>query len=123
MRETRLSGSVEGVVSNHDPYSDLRAGPNHRIFTSRNVDRNCQNCQLTWALRGCTVNRVSGLLAESAHNRFACGQQAVAFANYSPGALRIISPGLDASPSHKQDIEFYGADTEPNAESQEPCAP
>jgi hypothetical protein len=22
MRETRLSGSVEGVVSNHDPYSD-----------------------------------------------------------------------------------------------------
>jgi hypothetical protein len=23
MRETRLSGSVEGVVSNHDPYSDL----------------------------------------------------------------------------------------------------
>jgi len=24
MRETRLSGSVEGVVSNHDPYSDSR---------------------------------------------------------------------------------------------------
>jgi hypothetical protein len=23
MRETRLSGSVEGVVSNHDPYSDF----------------------------------------------------------------------------------------------------
>jgi hypothetical protein len=23
MREIRLSGSVEGVVSNHDPYSDL----------------------------------------------------------------------------------------------------
>ena len=22
MRESRLSGSVEGVVSNHDPYSD-----------------------------------------------------------------------------------------------------
>jgi len=31
MREIRLSGSVEGVVSNHDPYSDyqrvLFAGP------------------------------------------------------------------------------------------------
>jgi hypothetical protein len=25
MRETRLSGSVEGVVSNHDPYSDYMA--------------------------------------------------------------------------------------------------
>ena len=25
MRETRLSGSVEGVVSNHDPYSDCFA--------------------------------------------------------------------------------------------------
>src|SRR5437016_10147372 len=25
MRETRLSGSVEGVVSNHDPYSDSLA--------------------------------------------------------------------------------------------------
>jgi hypothetical protein len=24
MRENRLSGSVEGVVSNHDPYSDRR---------------------------------------------------------------------------------------------------
>ena len=24
MRETRSSGSVEGVVSNHDPYSDLQ---------------------------------------------------------------------------------------------------
>ena len=24
MREIRLSGSVEGVVSNHDPYSDCR---------------------------------------------------------------------------------------------------
>ncbi len=24
MRETRLSGSVEGVVSNHDPYSDWK---------------------------------------------------------------------------------------------------
>jgi len=23
MRESRLSGSVEGVVSNHDPYSDF----------------------------------------------------------------------------------------------------
>ena len=23
MREIRLSGSVEGVVSNHDPYSDF----------------------------------------------------------------------------------------------------
>jgi len=27
MRETRLSGSVEGVVSNHDPYSDSRSAP------------------------------------------------------------------------------------------------
>jgi len=25
MREIRLSGSVEGVVSNHDPYSDFGA--------------------------------------------------------------------------------------------------
>jgi hypothetical protein len=25
MREIRLSGSVEGVVSNHDPYSDCFA--------------------------------------------------------------------------------------------------
>jgi len=25
MREIRLSGSVEGVVSNHDPYSDSLA--------------------------------------------------------------------------------------------------
>jgi hypothetical protein len=25
MREIRLSGSVEGVVSNHDPYSDSTA--------------------------------------------------------------------------------------------------
>jgi hypothetical protein len=24
MRETRSSGSVEGVVGNHDPYSDFR---------------------------------------------------------------------------------------------------
>src|SRR6266566_3184668 len=27
MRETRLSGSVEGVVSNHDPYSDWTSFP------------------------------------------------------------------------------------------------
>jgi hypothetical protein len=27
MRETRLSGSVEGVVSNHDPYSDSGGSP------------------------------------------------------------------------------------------------
>jgi len=26
MRESRLSGSVEGVMSDHDSYSDLRAG-------------------------------------------------------------------------------------------------
>jgi hypothetical protein len=26
MREIRLSGSVEGVVSNHDPYSDFASG-------------------------------------------------------------------------------------------------
>jgi hypothetical protein len=42
MRETRSSGSVEGVVSDHDPYSDLskefaspkkrvRSAPGHRL--------------------------------------------------------------------------------------------
>jgi hypothetical protein len=33
MREIRLSGSVEGVVSNHDPYSDCLpdlGSPSHR---------------------------------------------------------------------------------------------
>ena len=30
MRETRLSGSVEGVVSNHDPYSDWNLPCNTR---------------------------------------------------------------------------------------------
>ena len=35
MRESRLSGSVEGVVSNHDPYSDPIGGcdfPFLRVF-------------------------------------------------------------------------------------------
>ena len=39
MRETRSSGSVEGVMSNHDPYSDS-ALRNRRLAASasRNVD-------------------------------------------------------------------------------------
>src|SRR5258708_10979286 len=31
MRETRSSGSVEGVVSNHDPYSDFNSSSCKRI--------------------------------------------------------------------------------------------
>ena len=34
MRESRQSGSVEGVMSNHDPYSDSRV-PNKRKANSR----------------------------------------------------------------------------------------
>jgi hypothetical protein len=33
MREIRSSGSVEGVVSNHDPYSDSNS-PQLRLFGS-----------------------------------------------------------------------------------------
>jgi hypothetical protein len=41
MRESRLSGSVEGVVSNHDLYSDSREGNsrNHWELDQRNFSR------------------------------------------------------------------------------------
>ena len=37
MRETRPSGSVEGVMSNHDPYSDFSICPCLIIFVFRGV--------------------------------------------------------------------------------------
>jgi len=40
MREIRLSGSVEGVVSNHDPYSDLRSA--WKIVRCKNKKPTCQ---------------------------------------------------------------------------------
>ena len=39
MREIRLSGSVEGVVSNHDPYSDFNY---HRIHGALGVVLLCK---------------------------------------------------------------------------------
>jgi hypothetical protein len=38
MREIRLSGSVEGVVSNHDPYSDSALCQQHRDWLRNFVD-------------------------------------------------------------------------------------
>jgi hypothetical protein len=36
MRETRSSGSVEGVMSNRDPYSDFVGdGSNHTTYSKR----------------------------------------------------------------------------------------
>ncbi len=46
MREFRLSGSVEGVMSNHDPYSDLVSAsrpppgrPRRRLAVFKEADR------------------------------------------------------------------------------------
>jgi hypothetical protein len=39
MRETRSSGSVEGVVSNHDPYSDYRMASHLRVLGNANQGR------------------------------------------------------------------------------------
>jgi len=50
MRETRLSGSVEGVVSNHDPYSDSLGITRFPLLTHegfpRAAPRNNENAPL-----------------------------------------------------------------------------
>jgi hypothetical protein len=42
MRESRLSGSVEGVMSNHDPYSDSPEPvgwiQHHQLYSSGGAD-------------------------------------------------------------------------------------
>jgi hypothetical protein len=82
MREIRLSGSVEGVVSNHDPYSDPKASSSYSINPSiylvvlnclgRSLQVKRSNLQLPfyrYGRRWIASRPIAGLIPQFSDNR------------------------------------------------------